>query len=64
MDSAITVDVRSSEVTDIDGDGHDDVVVVRQWRATPTTVKKYLDVYNLATGVLKKSLTWNQTESW
>ena len=64
VDSATTVDVRSSEVTDIDGDGHDDVVVVRQWRATPTTVKKYLDVYNLATGVLKKSLTWNQIESW
>lgn len=56
---AIWVNVRRCQVLDIDGDGNDEVVVHRSQKVTATTVRRYVDVFNLVTGVAKRpTMTW------
>lgn len=59
VNGAIWINFRRCRVTDIDGDGNDEVVVLRTERVTSTTVRRYLDVFNLATGTAKRpTMTW------
>lgn len=58
---AIWIGTRRCRVLDIDGDGNDEVVVFRTQKATATTVRRYVDVFNLATGVAKRpTMTWTE----
>lgn len=58
---AIWVNVRRCKVIDIDGDGNDEVVIQTSQKTTPTTVQRYVNVFNLATGVAKRApLTWTE----
>lgn len=59
VDGAISIQPDRCEVKDIDGDGNDELVIARSQRLTLTTVRWYVDVFNLATGGAKRAtLTW------
>lgn len=63
VDAALFINPERCLVTDIDGDGNDELVLQFSQRATPTTVTKTLQVFNLATGLAKRAnLVWVDNE--
>lgn len=59
VNGAIWINPRRCKVLDIDGDGNDEVVVLRTQKVTATTVRRYVDVFNLANGAAKRpTMTW------